>query len=211
MARRGRESNLRNSEGRQLRLKTRFNSGTEGFIDLEFGVYDVVRNFEKTIRNEVMYDTAEAVVNRAKQILRDSKGDSLAFSDVNQRSKHLEERITFTPTETDSYIIVIPDDIEYANITDLPEAFIEPVNAPALRFYWFRHQFTRIESKGVVRPGNMYLTNAIKQEASIGKMKQRIAKQIHYWSNKGINLTERGGNLGSRKSRASARRDRVRS
>lgn len=164
----------------------------------------VVQNLDKSIRNETMYNVMDRVVSEAKRILKESKEDSRAFSDVNERSLHLEDRLDFTWTETDTVSIIIPDDIVYAGITDLKE-YVITAESTKLKFYWFRYGI-RQKRDVVVRPGNQYMTLAIKRYASEADIVKELNKQIDFYAQKYENITPMGGNLGRRKSRNPQRR-----
>ena len=217
MARKGRVENLQLG-GRKLRLQVRLQTfSDEERIEFESEVFKVIRNLDKTVRNETMHDIANSTINRAIEILQDSKQDSLAFSDINSRSQGLEDslkRIKFT--ETDRVIIEPPKDIDYAAITDMAGSVeIVPQTAQFLQFYWFRYQFVR-KAKIVHRPGNEYLSKAIREEATTAKIQEKFEKiLLHQWQSSD-NITREGGNLGNRKRRsnvppAQKRRNRARS
>ena len=217
MARKGRVENLQLG-GRKLRLQVRLQTfSDEERIAFESEVFEVIRNLDKTVRNETMHDIANSTLNRAIEILQDSKQDSLAFSDVNSRSQGLEDslkRIKFT--ETDRVIIEPPKDIDYAAITDIEGSVeIVPQTAEFLKFYWFRYQFVR-KAKIVHRPGNEYLSKAIREEATTAKIEAKFEKiLLHQWQSND-NITREGGNLGRRKRRSNVppsqkRRNRARS
>jgi hypothetical protein len=203
MARKGRIENLQLG-GRQLRLKIRLQTfSEEELIEFESEVLNVIRNLDKTVRNETMHDIANNTVRRAIEILQDSKQDSQAFSDINSRSQGLEDslkRIRFT--ETDAVTIEPPKDIDYAAITDMAGSVeIVPQTAEFLQFYWFRFGFVR-KAKAVHRPGNEYLSKAIREEATTAKISEMLDKKlIHEWKNRD-NITSQGGNLGTRKRRS---------
>lgn len=201
MARKGRMQNLQMG-GRNLRLKVKLQTfSDEERIQFESELFDVVRNLDKTVRTETMYDVASKTIKHAKRILQQSKADSLAFSEVNDRSQNLEDRLDFTWTETDTVVIEPPKDIDYAAITDISGTVeIVPQTAQFLHFYWFRFQFSR-KATMVHRPGNQYLSKAIQKEASYNAIEKIFQEKLmHEWKNRD-NITNEGGNLGSRKRR----------
>jgi hypothetical protein len=201
MGSKGRVQNLQLG-GRKLRLKARLQTfSDEERIELESAVKEVIRNLDKTIRTETMYDVASNTVKRAREILQTSKDDSLAYTDVNSRSYGLQQSLNFTWTETDTVLIEPRSDIPYASITDMEGAVeITAQNAEFLRFYWFRYQFTR-QTKTVYRPGNQYLSQAINEEASLAAINKIFNKNLDEQWRSRDNLTAEGGNLGSRKRR----------
>jgi hypothetical protein len=197
-----RQGNIRN---RTLKAKGRiYIQSEDSWLEIIGQELEVVQNLDRSVRNETMYNVMDRVVAEAKRILKQSKEESRAFSDVNQRSKNLEDRIDFAWTETDTVSIVIPEDIVYAGITDLKEYVISAETAK-LRFYWHRYGVFQVRDQ-VVRPGNQFLTLAIKRYASETDIVTEINKQIDFYAQKYDNITDKGGNLGKRKSRSTRRK-----
>ena len=131
-----RQGNIRN---RTLKAKARiYIQSEDSWLEIIGQELEVVQNLDRSVRNETMYNVMDRVVAEAKRILKQSKEESRAFSDVNQRSKNLEDRIDFAWTETDTVSIVIPEDIVYAGITDLKE-YVISAETTKLKFYWHRY------------------------------------------------------------------------
>lgn len=185
------ERNFRNKEGRSLRLTSTFIGWSDKSVHtIETAIYDVVRNLERGIRNETMYEVSGRVLEEAKKILRESKEDSLTFTADNTRSHHLESRLKITHKEADILEISPPDDIPYAGITDMVEYEIEG----DMRFYWFRYGFSR-RAERVLRPGNQYLTLAKKRKANNKSVVDEFNRQVRFAQAHGVNVNADGASL----------------
>lgn len=175
---------------RTIQFKVSLKKDETTFVE---DVVQVVRNFDKGVRAEMLNWAADEVTKRARRIIQEGKAEANTPED-NPRSMGLEDafRVDYDQgKEVDRMVVTAGVNrsgqiIPYAYLHNKPQGStttIVPVTAMYLRFYWFRHE-EFMTARHVERPGIAYFDRAINEVRRLWP--KELAKVIRMFNQQGL-------------------------